>query len=372
MRKVANKMKRNETFKYMYVLLIIMVIDDHVSTRIGLLSSIFPYNSFYMPCFVFISGYFYKKTKIFENIKHKIKKLFIPYAIWNCIAIVIAFILDKTFNIDWIKKPTINSIKTFLFEGSLTSLNGAAWFVIMLFWTSIIYNILHTKFKDNKKTDLLFSIIHIVLGFISIQLCLKGYNLKSQEWLFCLKIAFCLQFFHLGYMFKLYLEKYLKKVRKIIVCLICISINSILIILFGNQINFIATSSMNYFHSWILPLISSATGIVFYYEIMSFLSDKIGENRIINYISNNTFTIMESHLLFANIPNFYIYLNAINGAKKYLDFNINGFKNSAWIRYNANSRLVGFFCGLLGSLALIFIINKIKNIKKSKIREKNR
>ena len=38
------------------VLAIIMVIDDHMSSRIGFLSSIFPYNSFYMPLFVFISG----------------------------------------------------------------------------------------------------------------------------------------------------------------------------------------------------------------------------------------------------------------------------------------------------------------------------
>lgn len=35
-----------------------MVIDDHMSTRIGILSSLFPYNSFYMPLFVFISGYY--------------------------------------------------------------------------------------------------------------------------------------------------------------------------------------------------------------------------------------------------------------------------------------------------------------------------
>ena len=49
---------RNQTFQYLEALAIIMVIDDHVGTRIGFLSSIFPYNSFYMPLLVFISGYF--------------------------------------------------------------------------------------------------------------------------------------------------------------------------------------------------------------------------------------------------------------------------------------------------------------------------
>ena len=55
---------RNQTFQYLEALAIIMVIDDHVGTRIGFLSSIFPYNSFYMPLLVFISGYFYHKKPI--------------------------------------------------------------------------------------------------------------------------------------------------------------------------------------------------------------------------------------------------------------------------------------------------------------------
>ena len=52
-----------------------MVIDDHMSSHIGILSSVFPYNSFYMPLFVMISGYFYKKQPIIENLKKKIRKI---------------------------------------------------------------------------------------------------------------------------------------------------------------------------------------------------------------------------------------------------------------------------------------------------------
>lgn len=56
---MASSKPRNQTFNYLYAMAILMVIDDHCSTRIGLLSSIFPYNSFYMPLFVFASGYFF-------------------------------------------------------------------------------------------------------------------------------------------------------------------------------------------------------------------------------------------------------------------------------------------------------------------------
>lgn len=54
---------RNQTFQWLEALAIIMVIDDHVSTRVGILSSVFPYNSFYMPMLVFISGYFFKRQR---------------------------------------------------------------------------------------------------------------------------------------------------------------------------------------------------------------------------------------------------------------------------------------------------------------------
>ena len=56
-----NKSKeRNQIFNYLYVLAILMVIDNHCAYKINFFNNIFPYNSFYMPLFVFISGYFFK------------------------------------------------------------------------------------------------------------------------------------------------------------------------------------------------------------------------------------------------------------------------------------------------------------------------
>ena len=63
--------KRNFTFDLLYVLAIIMVVDDHTKAQLGILKAIFPYDSFFMPLFVFISGYFYKKQNVIKNIKHK-------------------------------------------------------------------------------------------------------------------------------------------------------------------------------------------------------------------------------------------------------------------------------------------------------------
>lgn len=116
--------KRNQIFNYLYVLAIIMVIDDHTGGRIGILSNIFPYNSFYMPLFVFCSGYFYKKDKPFKNVLHKVRKILIPYIIWNIIALGIAFFLDRIFKVDWCQRTDIiYTIKHWMIFGSSTTLN---------------------------------------------------------------------------------------------------------------------------------------------------------------------------------------------------------------------------------------------------------
>lgn len=364
--------KRNQTFAYLYVMAIIMVIDDHCSTRIGFLSSIFPYNSFYMPLFVFASGYFFKRMGILDNVKYKVKKLLIPYVIWNIVALVVAFMLDRIFLIDWFKMPTTESIVRMFLNGSSTSVNGAAWFVIMLFWVSIFYNILKNLFKDNKFTDTILTIFFIITGFISIYLCTQGYNAKGLFWLFILKTTFYIQFFHYGFMFKKHFEKLLLKHRKILVCIICIFINGLLILIFGDKINFYSTSGMGGFNYWYLPLITSFTGIIFYYEIMEFLSKKIGRVKIIDFISRNTFVILETHLLFVNIPNFYVYLKILQGSTLYSDFNLNAFINNAWVRYSPDTRLIGFCCGLIFSLLTAFLIEKVKKyISNRKLSKQN-
>ncbi len=356
--------ERNQIFNYLYALAIIMVIDDHAGSPIGILSNIFPYNSFYMPLFVFISGYFYKRRGIKENLEHRIKKLLIPYLVWNFVAIIVSFVLDYIFGIHWLEKRSIiDVITTNIFFGPTTPINGAAWFIIMLFWVSVIYNLIHHRLKDNKIIDAISTIIYIVLGFWAVNLSMENYSLINTTWLFILKTIFYIQFYHLGTIFKKYIEQPLLRCNKIVVCGICVLINVILISVWGSKIMFIDTSIMNGFYTVILPIITSMTGIIFYYEIMEFLSKKIGQNKVIDFISRNTYVIMESHLIFINIPYFYVYMQILNGSTFYTDFDIEKFMNSAWVRYSQNAGLFGFFFGLIGSLLVAYMIERVKNSK---------
>lgn len=368
--------ERNFTFDLLYVLAIIMVVDDHTKAQLGILKAIFPYDSFFMPLFVFISGYFYKKQNVIKNIKHKTEKIFIPYMIWNVIMLGITIIIDRILKTNWAigvnKVKVLNSI----FLGPLVTTNGPSWFVIMLFWVSILYNLIRNVIKPNKINDCILTIISIIAGLISVYLCVKGWNKKSSLMLFVLRTLFYIQFYHLGYIFKEHIEDRIKKANKYIICSICVIINVILIAIYGDKVNFYATSNMRGFSYWYLPIITSITGITFWYIIMDYVANKIKESKIITYIAQNTFFIMETHLLFANIINILFYIFNKMGIKYFLKFDTKSFIQSAWSgsAWNMNSRfgIIGFLLGITLSIALVTLINKGKEKIRTKIDKTNK
>lgn len=368
--------ERNFTFDLLYVLAIIMVVDDHTKAQLGILKSIFPYDSFFMPLFVFISGYFYKKQNVIKNIKHKTEKIFIPYMIWNVIMLGITIIIDRILKTNW--AIGINKVKVLnsIFLGPLVTTNGPSWFVIMLFWFSILYNLIRNVIKPNKINDCILTIISIIAGLISVYLCVKGWNKKSSLMLFVLRTLFYIQFYHLGYIFKEHIEDRIKKANKYIICSICVIINVILIAIYGDKVNFYATSNMRGFSYWYLPIITSITGITFWYIIMDYVANKIKESKIITYIAQNTFFIMETHLLFANIINILFYIFNKMGIKYFLKFDTKSFIQSAWSgsAWNMNSRfgIIGFLLGITLSIALVTLINKGKEKIRTKIDKTNK
>lgn len=352
--------ERNQTFNYIYAFVILAVIDEHVSARIGVLTSIFPYNSFFMPLLVFASGYFFKKASILKFSCHKAKKLMFPYLIWNAVALLLAFCLDTIFHIDWCPDISLLVIAKVFFYGPATSLIGATWFVPMLFWVSILYNVIRHVFKDSKISDGILTALLLILGFISVYLCTQGYYKNGTRWVVILRTVFYLQFYHLGGMFRKYWEKPLLRCRKSLVCCICILINIVLILKYGSSINFPSTGPMRGFSIWYLPLITSATATVFYYEIAEYLGRKIGQHPIVDFFAQNSATIMEAHLIFTNIPNFWVYYQIQNGSTNYPDFKVASFSASAWYRYSTDTRLIGFVCGVVGCCLLILIMKKVR------------
>lgn len=360
--------KRDQTFNYLEALLILMVIDDHVGSRIGFLSSIFPYDSFFMPAFVMISGYFYKTKPVKEYLIKKIKTIYLPYMVWSVIGEVTAFALAKADIVYWYNPLTIKNIAKQLMGGSISSITGAGWFAVMLFTVSVLYNMvdrsimaLRSKERtDNgisgnaaQKIDYLLLVVLLILGESAIWCCMNHINTAESFTVF-FRTLFYLQFFHVGCMFRRYWMRKVQFWNRGLVCLFCIAVNVILLSTYGNSIRFPSTARMVGFNSWYLPIITSITGGLFWYEIMAFLAEKIDELKWVSFIAENTFTIMMVHLAFTNVPNF---VAATIGAK---GFNLTEFQSSAWYTFTAKTRLIGFFFGLAGSLLCATMVERLK------------
>ena len=128
--------------------------------------------------------------------------------------------------------------------------------------------------------------------------------------------------------------------------------------------NFFSTAQMGGFTYWFLPLITSITGILFWHTVASYIEETMKENRKITFVAKNTFSIMESHLMFANIINILFYELYKNNVIKFQNFDCGRFLSTAWNGaawlMMPFSGILGFILGMVLSILLAIMLNKIK------------
>lgn len=363
--------KTNKKFMLLSAIGIIMVVDSHCLNPISLFSEYMPYNSFFMPLFVFISGYFNKvddETNLLLYLRKKENRLLLPY-------IVIAF---TTFLIElairWFKTggiPIVSLDEFFvLFISPFTigypvDISGPIWFLPSLFCTLIVYAVLKKLLYRCWNSLIAFSVFCIFnIGVVWI----SKYFVAEYLAYLPLKCLFFLPFIELGIIYREIIEgkiRHLKGSSKIILLFILIFANMIRMmvlpspndILFGGIYNLSGFSSPYV----ITPLVSSLIGILFWTTLIDIFGKAIYENRLINYISENTIIIMGFHVVFFNILNcilkaIHSYIAPIEG------FNISEFSQTNYYFWGKENGfcLVYLFFGLAGPLLLKFFLDKIR------------
>lgn len=293
--------KSNKAFMILSALGILFVVDVHLGQPLSVFTCVFPYDSFFMPMFAFISGYFFKESTcqswndVFSSSISKFRKLLLPYLGWvifyNCLSEILFRM--ELWNIRG------NSVRDLIYSmvtsGVTSAFNSPAWFAPLLFVVSVSYCFIRWLFRKiwNDHAAL---IIFITAGTAAIAAAGTSMNIPLHYML--LKVPFFLQFYYIGSYFRKYLEKPFDQCSTILVCLVSVFFNIVLIHYYGQTIEFPICSSMSGFHSGnlILPLITSVTGTAFWLKIAKALVPLLGQNRLINYISDNTFFIMTHHI----------------------------------------------------------------------------
>jgi len=364
--------KSNKKFMLLSAIGIFMVVDHHTFTAFNILGDFLPYNSFFMPMFVFISGYFNKvngSTNLWTYFVKKVKTLLVPYTGLS----LTVFALQQLIN--YIKlgnemaplpsgylKFVLNRIIT---VGSFGPIVEPMWFVIALFATLMIYAVLK-KFLYKIWNSYIMFVLFCGLQIFVVYLA-KTADMESLEYLLVpFKCLFFFPFIEMGIIYRDHLEKRHSAMSggsKIIMMFILLAINTIrtTYMPMAYDIAIDSIDNLSGFTSpyYITPLISAMIGILFWMTFADLVGKQVYESRFVNFMSCNTFWIMGLHITFYNIFN--CILMGINNIVEIPYFDVEAFKETEWYFWgiSGNIKMLYVLVGVLGPLGLKWIYDRV-------------
>jgi len=363
--KNANKPSVNYEFKILYVLGIIFIVAGHTNNNGGIAffnDWFIPY-AFHVGLFVFASGYFYKRARqndILLYVKKKFIHLIVPLYLWNVFYGVLVYALRyKGFTIGG--DFTIeNLLLTPITTGHQFAYNLAGWFIIPLFMLEVC-NIIFRKVLEKLKVEneyLIFA-LYLTAGLCGAWLSMNGYN---TGWLLVLvRMLYFMPFFGLGMLYNAKLEK-IEKVPNVIYFAIVFILQLAVITKYSGIVTYSA-SWCNDFDNIYMPFIVGFLGIAFWLRISRILVPALKDSKYMNYIANNTFSIMIHQFLGFMLLKFIFSLG-----NRYFSL----FPNFDWIEYKTNIfyfylpggieqyTILYLLAGLMLPLAIAYIVGCVK------------
>lgn len=376
--------KTNKRFMLLSALGILMVVDHHTFTALNLFGDYFPYNSFFMPMFVFISGYFNKVDKdtvLPAYLFKKIRTLLIPYIGISVVVFGLQWVIDLYKTGIMPEYPSgylVYMLQRVITIGAPYALVTPMWFVISLFSLLIVYAVLR-KFMHKIWNSFIMLGFFIAFHLFTVY---SAHNMAEEtlsQLLLPLKVLFLLPFLELGVIYRYHLEKLHLKLSggyKIGILVILFLINTVRTncLPMAYDIAFDSIDDLSGFTSpyIVTPLISSLVGIAFWLTLVDLIGKPLYESRFVNYMSCNTFWIMGLHIAFFNILN--CILMMINDNIIPLPyFNSEYFMESEWYYWeiNSNIKILYVIFGILGPLGLKLVFDKLKDLCVGAVSKRN-
>lgn len=363
--------KSNKTFMILSAFGIVMLLDAHTWTTVNIFANIIEYNSFFMPLFVFISGYFFSEGSL-ENIPglvmKKTKKFMMPFLFWGFFYLGLERLMDHLGIIRYEQEVGIaEGLHRAFTTGQICNLAGPLWFLPASYFTQLIYAFVRRGFRKIWN-EWLALLIFIIAGCASVSLSNSGWNTwQAGALLIPLKVAFFLQFYQLGVVYKKYLEEFHKKASNCVVLLSTIIGSIIVLAANGGNDSFIDLFAMTGFWNIkcvVFPLLTSVLGITFWLTVSRILEPAIGESKVVNKISDNTLGILEHHLFCYNVLNLLFWGISLLDKSGTIVFDVEMFQSWAVYRYEPFKQF-GVFYIIVGIVGSLLIVSGTERIKKS-------
>ena len=352
--------KINPSFRILSAFAIIFVVAGHADFGVFDIAGLFPYYSFHVGVFAFVSGYFYKdenEQNIKKYIAKKVKHLLLPYYGWNI------FYGFFTSLLRWLGFGIGNPItlKTLLIDpflgGHQYGLNFAAWFVPVLFIIEIA-NVLMRKVLDvlHLKKEFLIFAVALILGMIVVWLSIRGSVWGYYRHIGC--ILFLFPIFQFGTFYKKILEIHTEKFSFCWYFGIVLLIQYIILLSTRGQVAYSTVWCSGFIHNPLVPYVTTFMGIAFWLGIARLLVPVWKPGNLLDQIGKNTFSIMMHHMsgfLVLNTIFFVLFKMGIS----FQDFDVFMYMNSYEYRYLPLGMENGKWLYLLFGIGISLFINSI-------------
>lgn len=360
--------ERNTTFTILSAMAMILIIAGHLNFGVFTVGELFPYYSFHVMIFVFISGYFYKseeETHILRYIKKKCIRLLLPYFIWNLIYGLLTVLLHGVgFTIG--EDFTLYNLFIAPFMGGHQFMyNAPAWFVPALFLLELC-NVVGRRLLSliHIKSETFIFLLYLAIGVACVFLAQRGsvydyYRLPAR-------IMFMAPAFGLG---RMYHEKWESKdTLPGIVYYPVLLLIQLMIIYTHAGLGFSAVWVMSFANTPLTPYLTTATGIAFFLRLAKDFTPVLRNSKTFMYLGNNTYSVMMHHLFC---------LMALKGVFAALsvwtplcrDFDMAQYRNDIYYTYLPGGysvfNLVYLIIAIAGSLLIAYGTKKLVKFIKS-------
>ncbi len=288
--------EENSQFRILSALGIIFVVAGHLGYGVFDMGGLFPYYSFHVFIFLFVSGYFYKdeaEKHIGGYIWKKCRTLLFPYFLWNLFYGILAQILRRAgFSFGEPLSFKTLFLSPFL-DGHQFLYHFSAWFVPALFLVEVI-NVLMRKVLGilHLKREWLIFICSLILGMATIQLAIGGHVWGIYK--FPGRLLLMFPGFQMGRIYKEKAEAY-DKLPDAVYFLAVIGIQA-LICIWNAGLAFGVVWVTSFANGFIVPYLTVATGIAFWLRIARIISETPAVSGKLAAVGRNTYSIMMHHI----------------------------------------------------------------------------
>lgn len=298
--------KINYEFKTLLGLAMLFVICEHTGkNQLFNFMGLFEYDSFQIALFIFISGYFFKDVYITDKTKEfiikKIKRLFLPFCIWNLFyGCVITYLRHSgywQFNMG--SDLSLQSYFGKLFTlGTAYELNSPGWFLIHLFYVDMAYIIIRKLLHACRiRNDIVQFVLFTGISVVGMKLS-QSYNTVSI--IPISRVMFCLLWFELGHLYHKYIEEFLEKYHfwnnKCLIIIVCFAVEYLLKRLAGYGSLESPVFAARFSYNPLFTIIVALNAIILWMAIAKLISPIWTQSKVCRYISDHTFSLMMHHI----------------------------------------------------------------------------